>query len=265
MTGKRSSKSREVAVTPLGPTNVDRMAGLVKALMQIVPGFGSVAAEIFGLVIPNQRIDRIEAFLLDLARRLPPDEDNLRTMLTEPEDVDLFEEGVIHAGRALSQERKEYIASIVETGITGDQATKIRSKRMLRLLELLDDEQIILLAGHQFEIARTLEFSNRHGNVKAGPFVSLGAPKRDKDAMLSRKLALHQLTQLGLLEETIIFEGDGKTPRLAGGRPDVRGHDITPMGTLLLEAIGIIRVEDLGAGRNNIHFVGASHVKGGPV
>src|SRR5690348_12709636 len=69
----------------------------------------------------NDRLGRVE-------------ESDLRSRLRDPENVDLFEEGTFQSIRALSRERKEYMAELVARRITGEEKEQIESKRLLNLL-----------------------------------------------------------------------------------------------------------------------------------
>lgn len=57
----------------------------------------------------------------------------------------MFEESFIQASRALSDERRQYIASIVENGLTGDEITYAESKYLMNLLEEINDIEVIWL------------------------------------------------------------------------------------------------------------------------
>ena len=74
---------------------------------------------------------------------------DVRSRLTDPENVNLFEEGAFQSVRALSNERKEYIANAVANGITGEAKDGLESKRLLNLLGELDDAEIIVLSSRQ--------------------------------------------------------------------------------------------------------------------
>jgi hypothetical protein len=86
-------------------------------------------------VISGQRQERVEDWLRQLAERLASvEETSLRERLCAPENVALFEEGIIQASRAMSEERRRQIAELVAGGIADDHRDYIESHRVLRLL-----------------------------------------------------------------------------------------------------------------------------------
>ena len=116
--GKMSTKGTDIA-TIIG-----------KGLLGAIPFVGPLAAEIVGAVIPNQRIDRIESLLKLLESKIPEaDRTKVEQNIYFPESIDLIEDGFIQASRALSEERKEYIASLLKNSLTEDQVTQVSEFR----------------------------------------------------------------------------------------------------------------------------------------
>jgi hypothetical protein len=70
-----------------------------------IPG-GSFLAELVGVVIPNQRTERIVKTLEALGKRLAQLEELVRSRITDENFTDLFEEGLRQAARSLSDERR---------------------------------------------------------------------------------------------------------------------------------------------------------------
>lgn len=133
--------TKDTAPPPLGGTWMDTSAALAKGGIGAIPIVGSILGEVVGLIIPNQRMDRIEAYLRHLSDRLASaDAESLRAKFDDPEVVDLFEEGAVQSVRALSEERRAYITQLVANGITGDEKARIEAKRLLNLLEQIDDD-----------------------------------------------------------------------------------------------------------------------------
>lgn len=107
-----SNTNKNLTIRPdLGDKTPDRIASVLRSVVGAVPVVGSVLAEIVTEIVPNQRIERIEKFLLflreELDRRAIPD---LRDRITSAESIDLIEEGGLQATRAVSDERKHYLA-----------------------------------------------------------------------------------------------------------------------------------------------------------
>ena len=132
----------------LGPTGADHLTSILRALAGMAPWGGAALIEIINGVIPHQRSDRIEVFLLELRRRVSElEEDKGKIRLRQPESIDLLEDGAYQAARALSDNRIQYISKCVADGITNEHLDYLQSKRILRILNELDDAEIIYLAG----------------------------------------------------------------------------------------------------------------------
>ena len=118
---------------------------LVRGALGLIPGVGSIVTELVNEMVPDQRHERVRDYLVRHDQRLAAiEEADLWRRVREPENVDLFEEGAIQSARALSDERKAYIANLVASGIKGDEAERLQAKRLLRLLREVDDRQIIV-------------------------------------------------------------------------------------------------------------------------
>ncbi|HCG5264167.1 TPA: hypothetical protein NJZ15_002882 [Vibrio parahaemolyticus] len=81
----------------------DVAAILGKGLAGAIPIVGPLAAEVIGAVIPNQRMERIESLLESLEAKVKEAEiHNIEAKFSQPEFVDLLEDGFIQASKALS-------------------------------------------------------------------------------------------------------------------------------------------------------------------
>jgi len=91
-------------------------------------------SELIGILIPNQRIDRLTKYIKEL-------ENKLKEFLKKEECIDIFEESFIQASRTLSDERRSPIASIVKNGLDEIAIEYSTSKYMLKLLQELNDQE----------------------------------------------------------------------------------------------------------------------------
>src|ERR1700692_2419056 len=115
-----SKESRDGRLPELGPGGGDRTAAVIRSVISNVPIVGQTLAEIRTELIPNQRIERVEGYLKLLAMEL----DELKVSAEAakvPESIDLIEDGAYQAVRALSEERRQYLARAVATGIAEDE------------------------------------------------------------------------------------------------------------------------------------------------
>lgn len=127
----------------LGTKNPDRAAAIARVLAGSVPIAGPFLAEVLTAVIPNQRLDRVEAFLLLLAKELEALSATER--IIQPANSPLIEEGLVQAGRAFSEERRTYLAKCVAHGVDANEMDKLNELRMLQMLGELRDDDLLLL------------------------------------------------------------------------------------------------------------------------
>jgi hypothetical protein len=208
----------------LGPTGRDRAIALARGIAGAVPFAGAAIAELITEIVPGQRQERIEDWLRHLAERLVGVEETvLRKRLRKPENVALFEEGAYQAARAFTGERRRQIAELVAGGIADDRRDYVESHRVLRLLEELDDGEVILLAGY---LSKNLhgEYWNRHASVMYVPPAHLGSDRDGIDRNTVREAATLHLLRLGLLE------GEAGAQHSVG---------LSSLGRLLLRRIGL--------------------------
>lgn len=133
-----------------------------------MPAIGPIVAELFRNIIPNQRHDRIADFLRMLNEKLQTlEEDFLKEKMRTEEFVDLFEDGAYQAARALTDERKERIASLLKNSLTSDELSHVQEKKLLSLLGELNDAELVILKYHGLNMdpARANEYLETHQDV----------------------------------------------------------------------------------------------------
>lgn len=217
----------------LGNRPEDRWASVLKAGTGMVPVVGSLLSEIVSNLIPNQRIDRIEGYLRYLAEELAQRGiEGGAASLQLPENVALLEDGGFQAARATSDERLRFIARAVAEGLSDHERAGIHSRRILRLLGEVDDEELVILEA--YENRDTEKFQK----LMPAPLV-LGADRELREANALYTAAIGRLEQLQLLEFRHDFDREEEKPKYdVMGKP--RGsHQVTGIGRMLLEAIGL--------------------------
>ncbi len=81
-------------------------SAFLRSLASYVPSIGPFLAQVIGVVIPNQKMDRLVAFARVLGDRIKYLEDDIVKLRTEtPEFTDLLEDGLVQASRALTDEQ----------------------------------------------------------------------------------------------------------------------------------------------------------------
>lgn len=77
---------------------LDNRVATYKAIVSLVPGFGSILSEIVGAIIPDQRMDRLVKFTKILDQKIQKLNDDLIIFTKSNEEaVDLVEEGFYQA------------------------------------------------------------------------------------------------------------------------------------------------------------------------
>ncbi len=226
----------------LANNKTDYVIASAKAILGAFPA-GSILTELVGTIIPNQRIDRIAKFAEELDAKLS--KDMIHLQLSDENFTDLLEEGLKQAARAITDERRQYISSIIANSISSDKIEFIESKQLLKILGELNDIEIIWLRSFMVEtFSMDNEFYNKHENILNPIITHLGlssdAPEFDKST-LQQNYKDH-LVQLRLLESK--YKIDRKTGQIGVDRDgllQISGYKITKLGRLLLKHIGLTK------------------------
>lgn len=232
----------------LGKTERERSTATLKASLSLIPHIGGALAEIVNHFIPDQRLDRIEEYLRRLETKLTHlSQDEIRKKAEDAETLDLFEEGGFQSARATTEERREQIANVVAYGLSGEDKERIEAKRILKLLRELDDDQIIILAGHLQKNLFDDDFHVRNSDILLGPAVHMQSSRDDLDRATMSDLAKAQLISLGLLRPRFKSVKKGELPQFdpKTGTMKRQSLDISPLGRLVLRRIGIADEDDL--------------------
>lgn len=221
----------------------DYVATALRAVTGSMPIVGPLFSELAGVVVPNQRMERIAKFAEELDRRLRILEaaDDITDRLENEHFADLLEEGIRQAARSLSDDRRQYLAALVVNSLTTQDIEYSESRHLLRMLDELTDVEIVWL---RFYLDGTSEFSTRHHNVLAPPQASMASPRNERDKA-ARKTALQdsykeRLCLLGLVERRYRVDMRSRQPKFdEDGVQEVDGYSITTLGHLLLRQIGL--------------------------
>lgn len=213
-----------------------------KGLLGAIPFVGPLAAEIVGAVIPNQRIDRIESLLKLLESKIPK-EDRAKVVqnIYSPESIDLIEDGFIQASRSLSEDRKEYIASLLKNSLTEDEVKHIEYKRLLSILGELNDLEVLILKSQTIYRGQLehQEFWKMHEKALTQPIAHMSSSQEEIDKNTIYQTHKLHLSNLGLLKPRFKKPKRGELPEFDDktGMIKAQGYDITGLGRLLLRSI----------------------------
>ena len=227
-----SSQGSETADERLAPRSSDYVAAAARAVLGAAPFVGSLLNELVGVVVPNQRADRIAKFVLELEARIKPLEAQATEKLHSSEHfAELLEEGLRQASRSLSDERRQYLASLIANSISPEAIAQEESRHLLRILSELSDVEVVWL---RFYVDQAMggdrEFREKHRDILRPASRSMGQPQSETDRAALQESYINHLTQLGLL--------DAEASR-AGSTADRMIYRISSLGRLLLRTIGL--------------------------
>jgi len=214
-----------------------------KGILGAIPIVGPLIAETVGSIIPNQRIDRINDFLLKLEEKIKDiDQEQTKLRFKSEEFIDILEEGMLQAAKSLTKERKEYIASLVANGIKDEDIEHVQKKLILNLLNELNDAEIIILQSYGLPPGEEKEFFEQHKEILMPPPPAL----RNQDPSLIDDRTLFDaqkshLARLNLITPTYKKTKKGELPEFdpKTGMIKAQGYKITPLGRLLLKNIDL--------------------------
>lgn len=216
-------------------SGADYVASAAKSALGMVPFAGSLFAEIAGNVIPNQRIDRIVKYAQALESRLAIlEQDIVKKSMSDENFTDLVEESLRQAARSLTDERRDYIASLVANSISSDAIAHFESKHLLRILGELNDIEIIWLRFYlDLTIGGDTDFREKHSHILNPVARHLGSSQPELDKSTLQNSYKEHLTSLGLLEKEIEMDSSSR-----GGKLKTKDYRITSLGRLLLREVG---------------------------
>jgi hypothetical protein len=220
---------------------IDYVASGVKGALGLVPFAGPLLAEVAGVIIPRQRIDRLTDFAVKLEDRIANIEHGaVVAHLDDEEFTDLVEEAIRQAARSTSEDRRAYLASLVANSLTSDAITHAESKHLMRLLGELNDVEVLWLRLFVNPVTGAdREFRELHQAVFESRATHLGSPQEEFDAQALQQSYKNHLEQLGLVKSSYRVKRDGLPEFDRNGRARVRSHETSTLGRLLLRTIGL--------------------------
>jgi hypothetical protein len=237
--------AKQLSILKIEPPDLDNRrsdvgAALLKGILGAAPFVGPMLEEAISATIPNQKLDRLIAFAKELDDRVKYLEDDTIELKTQSaEFTDLLEDGLTQASRAMSHERRAYIASLLANSITNDQLTHVEQKKLLSLLGELNDAEVLTLKFYSLWSNQRREFANLHQELFKPIPRSFGSPQANVDKGALRDSYRVKLIELGLLELEYKRPSKGEMPEFdeRTGRIKATGYKVTSLGKLLLRTI----------------------------
>ncbi len=228
----------------------DMMALFVKSVFGVVP-FGAPIGEAITAVIPNQKLERVIDFVQVLNHKIKNAERNIEEHeLKTQEFTDLLEDALGQASRSLTEVRREYIASLLKNSLTEYELSHVEEKRLLSLLNELNDAEIIWLKGYSLNQAigsqEYSKFREAHKDILEPVRIVYGGgpgsiPQELFDKEAIQKSYQNNLVNLRLISESFKSVTNGEVPEFDSetGKMKVRGYNCSNLGELLLRYIDL--------------------------
>ena len=215
-------------------------AAFFKTLVSSAPLVGPYIAEAMGVVIPNQKLERLIIFARVLDDKLKYlKEDTVKLKIETEEFRDLLEDGFIQASRAMTNERREYIAALLKNSIRNETLDHIEEKKLLALLNELNDAEILTLKFYSLSAGGRREFAEQHKDLFHPIDISHGAPEENIDKGALRDSYRNKLMEIKLLEPVYKRPEKGKMPEFDERTGQIKATSVkaTWLGKLLLRYI----------------------------
>jgi hypothetical protein len=150
-----------------------------------------------------------------------------------------LEDGLTQAARAMTEERRNYIASLLANSITNEELSHIEEKKLLELLGELNDAEILTLKFYSLRSDKRREMATRHKDLFEPIHRSFGAPQANIDKGALRDSYRTKLVELGLLDLEYKRIAKGQSPEFdeRTGRIKATGYKVTSLGKLLIRSI----------------------------
>jgi len=218
----------------------DVAAAVVRGILGAAPVVGPMLSEAITATIPNQKIDRIIAFAKELDDRVRYLEgDTFKLKVKDEEFTDLLDDAFLQASRAISPERRGYLAALLVNSITNEQLSHIEEKKLLSLLGELNDAEILTLKFYSLRSNERRQFAALHEDLFKPIRRTFTSPQIDLDRAALHDSYRSKLVEVGLLDLDYKRVQKGELPDFdeRTGRIKANGYKATSLGRLLLRSI----------------------------
>lgn len=227
----------------LNQNATDYVVATAKAVLGMVPFAGSLLAELAGSIIPKQRMDRLVDFARELEVKIGAlDQEAVRSKLTDENFTDLLEESARQAAQAVTQERRQYLASLLASGVTATHVSYVESKHLLRILSQINDIEVIWLRFYHYPyLSGDDEFRTKHAAVLKPVRATIGSDQATLDQHALQENYTEHLISLGLLTRPLQIDSKTGYPIFDKFTKNwkTQGTQTTPLGRLLVRYIGL--------------------------
>jgi DNA-binding transcriptional ArsR family regulator len=223
----------------LDENRVDSLVSLAKGIVGALPVAGPLFSEVIGAVIPNQRADRIVGFLHELDKRLSLLEG---VSPLNKYSVDLFEDTLQQASRALSEDRNRTLANYFSKSINVDEDEYETKKKILQVLAELTDVDIEILGKIDRQGYQSTARDYYPGHLTQGQYDRLNDDQKYKFKLEQVSFDTHIFTleRNRLIEAERQEQDEDNTQRHIDpetGLPKILSYGVSKFGEVLLYSI----------------------------
>ena len=186
----------------------DRLVSAAKSAAGALPFVGTLVGEVIDTIIPELRIERVVSFLKSLDERVGEIDENIERFqkgLKTEEGLDIFEEGIIQASRAVSEERKQRLAHLVANSLSAEELKYSEARKLLNIYSELTDPEIIWLIFYSlnpvFGEGPHSDWVDKHPDVLKPISRVMGAPQEQHERGALQDSYKLTLSRLGLTTE----------------------------------------------------------------
>jgi len=226
--------------------STDIAVSALKSSLGVLPIVGPLMGELVGYTIPNQRFDRLVKYCSELEQKLGKlDNQFLQVALQDENFTDLLEESLRQSVKSLSDERRQYISSLIANSLTQEKINFIESKQILHILGEINDIEVIWLRFYACPLLNgDNEFRQKHAEILNYERAHLQSPRHVLDKETFQESYRDHLVQLGLLKpeyETMNFNQSTKLPIIDpfSNTLKIANYEITLLGKLVLRYIDL--------------------------
>lgn len=208
--------NKEINISDLTYTNKDRVVDILKGAGGAIPYGGALISEILGMVIPNQRLDRVVTFIEKLSNDfndLSITIDELKVKLYEPEYSSLFYKACSASANSVDEDKIKYIKNLFKFGISIEKENAFQLEELIKIIDELNRVEILYLTQYfymryDFQKYKELEKQDRLEPIKPNLYLSMSQEEYDSEVV--KEVYSNKLLRLGLFERAIDRKGKEK-------------------------------------------------------
>jgi hypothetical protein len=196
-------------MSQLDTNTKDRLASIAKSAAGALPFVGTMVCEVIDSIIPGLRFERVVSYLKIIDERVGAIDERLRNFqnnLNNEDGLDIFEEGIIQASRAVSEERKQRLARLVTNALSADQLKYSEGRKLLNIYRELTDPEIIWLIYYSLNPVMGkgphTDWVEKHPDVLNPISRVMGAPQEQHERGALQDSYKLTLSRLGLTTDT---------------------------------------------------------------